>query len=53
MTDADNKVLIYKVEDLAKTMIFLWPDVATILWNFTFAVKNSIKTLKRSDVYDL
>lgn len=53
MTDADNSVLIYGVEDFAKTTIFLWPNVETVLWNFTFAVKNSVKTLKWSDVYDL
>lgn len=46
MTDADNSVLIYGVEDFAKTTIFLWPNVETVLWNFTFAVKNSVKTLK-------
>lgn len=46
MTDADNRVLIYGVEDIAKATIFLWPDVETVLWNFTFAVKNSVKTLK-------
>lgn len=46
MTDADNRVLIYGVEDIAKTIIFLWPNVETVLWNFTFAVKNSVQTLK-------
>lgn len=46
MTDADNRVLIYGIEDIAKATIFLWPDVETVLWNFTFAVKNSVKTLK-------
>lgn len=46
MTDADNMVLIYGVEHIAKTTIFLWPDMETALWNFTFAVKNSVQTLK-------
>lgn len=46
MTDADNRVLIYGVEDIATATIFLWPDVETVLWNFTVAVKNSVKTLK-------
>lgn len=31
MTDADNKVLIYGVEDIVRTTIFLQPDVVTIL----------------------
>ena len=46
MTDADNSVLIYGVEEITKTTIFLWPDVETVFWNVTFGVKNSVKALK-------
>lgn len=53
MTDADNRVLIYGIEEIVKTTIFLWPDVETVFWNVTFSVKNSVKALKWSDVYDL
>lgn len=46
MTNADNRVLIYEVEEITKTTIFLWPDVERVFWNVTFGVKNSVKALK-------
>lgn len=46
MTDAGNRVLIYGVEEIMKTTIFLWPAVESVFWAVPLDVKNSIEALK-------
>lgn len=53
MADADKRVLIYGVEEIIKTAIFLRPYLETLFWNVTVGAKNSGKALKWSDAYYL